>query len=111
MECGTFIGETIDFTGEMDVPTKIRGGINMERGKWKKMKFYAVIREDKIGIFTDWKVVNKAICGHANKQKRFTDYFKALSFIRENLSEGVIKAYGIEEKNMKWNKWYFKLPY
>ncbi len=80
----------------------------MEQKVWKKLKFYAVILEDKIGIFTDWQVVNKAICGHSNKQKRFQDYFKALKFIREKLSDEELRAYGIDKKNMAWDKWYFK---
>lgn len=79
----------------------------MEQQQWRRIIFYAVVLKDKIGIFTDWQNVNKSF-RRSNRQKCFRNYFKALKFIRDKLSDGEIKAYGIDVKNMKWNKWYFK---
>ncbi|WP_312095344.1 viroplasmin family protein [Aminipila sp.] len=69
--------------------------------------FYAFETDEVIGIFTDWKSVEKLIKGKRNHNKKFNNYFKAMDYLCSILTEEVLILYGVKG-DLKWDYPYKK---
>lgn len=64
--------------------------------KEPRKKYYAVIRDDLIGIFTKWKSAEPYTIGHKCKQKSFPSYRDAMKYIRAGVQPSEHASFSID---------------
>lgn len=75
------------------------------KNNWIKYKrFYAVITEESVGIFTEWSEAKALSNGVSNRLKGFSGYYQALEFLLSCLTLEEIQSFGLDKHKPVFNQ-------